>query len=153
MGIGAFLETFAQLDIPYPLHIIGSGPLMLPLKRKYASHQITFHGAVSNMSLRRHLSSSFICFVPSLALEGFGLIILEAIENGAIPIVSTSAGGGATFISSLHPQLVFQMHDPDSLKNAIQFALENYSILLESLQRKAQQAYNNSLSTLAALYS
>jgi glycosyltransferase involved in cell wall biosynthesis len=151
MGIDQFLETFAQLHLSYPLHIIGSGPLLLSLKHRHSSSNVNFHGGVSSDLLSHHLLSSCICFVPALELEGFGLIILEAIDHGAIPIVSSLAGGGATFISSIFPQLIFHMHDPDSLQNSIFFALDNYSLILEQLRQKVQHVYNNSLSTLVTL--
>jgi len=152
MGIEQFLQAYSSLNNPYPIDIIGSGPLLSSLSSNYNSSQITFHGAVSSMVLKRHLSSSTICFVPALELEGFGLIILEAIEHGAIPLVSSSAGGGAKFISSVYPQLIFHMDDPESLQAAITFALEHQSSLIDTLQIKIRQAYNSSLSILAGLY-
>ena len=70
--------------------------------------------------------------MPSISLEGFGLVILEAIRFGSVPIVSNKAGGGKDWLSSLDENLIYDSSVED-LNRAINYVQENYDHLIQKL--------------------
>ena len=60
--------------------------------------------------------------MPSLDLEGFGYVVLEALASGLPVIASETAGGGTEFIKTIDDNLIFKFNEQDILK-ALNYAL------------------------------
>lgn len=80
----------------YSLTIIGDGPEMENLKelaKTYnLSHQVRFLGFLKGIAIVRELNNHRFLVVPSRWEEPFGLVALEGMACGCIPIVSDGGG-------------------------------------------------------------
>ena len=60
--------------------------------------------------------------VPTLSLEGFGYVILEAMACGCAATVSTTCGGGYEFVSEqLGEEYTFDIFDTESILKTLRF--------------------------------
>ncbi len=73
--------------------------------------KVDFLGRISNEKLKEKLNESHVMVVPSL-YEGFGIVYLEAMSFGVIPIGST-AGGAREIIFSGQDGYLVPVEDPE----------------------------------------
>jgi glycosyltransferase involved in cell wall biosynthesis len=66
---------------------------------------------------------------PTLS-DGFGLVILEAMAAG-VPVITTERSGGPDVIEHGKSGLIVPAGDPDALRRAIKWCLENRDLLPE----------------------
>lgn len=95
MGIAYLVE--AMMDMPgCQLVVAGDGSLRDALQIQVdglgLSERVHLLGRVSDEDLVRVYQMADAVIVPSIALEGFGLIVLEAMACGA-PVIATRVGG------------------------------------------------------------
>jgi glycosyltransferase involved in cell wall biosynthesis len=138
-AIKKLICTFPErLKSPNPLlTIVGDGPerknlekLALELKiDKY----IRFTGALNSVQIARELRQHKYLIVPSAWNEPFGIVALEGMACGCIPIVS-NGGGLPEAIGDAG--IIFEKKDTDSLFNAI-CTIENDILLQERAKRAA----------------
>jgi glycosyltransferase involved in cell wall biosynthesis len=119
MGLDVLLEAWA--DLPGDrgvLLVVGDGPERLGLEERAAelgiAGSVRFLGRVSDDELVECYRAADVCIVPSLALEGFGLVTLEALACGT-PVVVSDAGGLPEAVAGLDPTLVVPAGDPGAL--------------------------------------
>jgi glycogen(starch) synthase len=76
--------------------IIGDGPQMPDLERLVQDYKISklisFTGTLRGNSLIQEVSRHRLAVIPSIWEEPFGVVVLEAIAAGCIPLVSTMGG-------------------------------------------------------------
>ena len=83
------LATFLRLDLPGSKVVVGEGPQLESLKRKFpAAH---FLGRVENGSVARLYASADVFVFPSRT-DTFGLVILEALASG-LPVAAFPVPG------------------------------------------------------------
>ncbi|NNC38820.1 MAG: glycosyltransferase family 1 protein [Acidimicrobiales bacterium] len=75
------IEAFLKLDLPGSKVIVGEGPQLSELKRKYASERVKFVGAKFDQELARYFSDADVFVFPSRT-DTFGLVIIEAMATG-----------------------------------------------------------------------
>jgi glycosyltransferase involved in cell wall biosynthesis len=75
------------------LRIGGAGPLMGELRKKAEplGKDCVFLGYIRDEDLSRHYREADVFVLPTVAIEGFGLVILEAFASG-IPVLGTPVG-------------------------------------------------------------
>ncbi|WP_067825229.1 glycosyltransferase family 4 protein [Nocardia inohanensis] len=118
MGIDVLIRAWATVRAAHPharLVIVGTGtaePELRALAR--GDDSIVFTGAVSDEQLTELYVRSELTVVPSLALEGFGLIALESLAAGRAPIVS-DCGGLPDSVRELDASLIVPPGDADAL--------------------------------------
>ena len=83
------IEAFAELDLPGTKVIVGEGPQLQELKRRYP--EVKFLGAKFNEELAASFASADVFCFPSLT-DTFGLVILEAMATGT-PVAAFNAPG------------------------------------------------------------
>ncbi|RJR26538.1 MAG: glycosyltransferase family 4 protein [Desulfobacteraceae bacterium] len=100
-GVRYLLEAMPRVLREFPdtkLMIIGEGPLGSPLKRFAANLNILKHviftGAMSHRELPKYFATADVFICPSVTVkgkdaEGLGMVVLEAIFSGCMPIVSS----------------------------------------------------------------
>jgi glycosyltransferase involved in cell wall biosynthesis len=95
------IEAFLALDLPGSQVVIGDGPQLEQLKRKFP--KAYFLGKKVGEDLARHYAAADVFVFPSLT-DTFGLVILEALASGlpvaAFPVpgprdILTDSGAGA----------------------------------------------------------
>jgi glycosyltransferase involved in cell wall biosynthesis len=88
------LPAFLDLDLPGSKLVVGDGPSLAALKRRYP--QAHFAGAQSGEALVRHYAAADVMVMPSRT-ETFGLVLLEALACG-VPVAAFPAAGPSDVI-------------------------------------------------------
>ena len=111
-GVGLLLEAVRRIARQRPdvlLLIAGQGPLRGELEAQVRMFgleaNVRFVGLVPDDALPDYYRAADAVVMPSVELEGFGLVTLEALSCGA-PVVGTPVGGTPEILSELEPRLV-----------------------------------------------
>jgi glycosyltransferase involved in cell wall biosynthesis len=114
MGLAQLVEAMKTVSANVPdvlLCIAGEGPLKIDLERQVKDLDLTRHvhfvGYVEDDQLPHLYRAADINVVPTLALEGFGLVAAEAMAAGT-PSMVTPVGGLPEVVSDLSPNLIFE---------------------------------------------
>lgn len=83
------IEAFLQLDLPGSKYVVGGGPDLEMLKRKYP--KVRFTGFKTGEELAAHLASADVFVFPSRT-DTFGLVIIEALACG-VPVAAFPVQG------------------------------------------------------------
>lgn len=83
------IEAFVELDLPGSIAIVGDGPALEGLKKKYP--HVHFLGAKFGDELATYYASADVFVFPSLT-DTFGLVVLEAMSSGT-PVAAYEATG------------------------------------------------------------
>ncbi|MFC9994999.1 glycosyltransferase family 4 protein [Nocardia sp. NPDC127526] len=126
MGIDVLIGAWPRVRAAHPdarLVIVGTGTAETELRTLAAGDEsITFTGPVSDVRLTRLYAAADLTVVPSLALEGFGLIALESLAAGRPPIVA-DCGGLPDSVRELDPSLIVPPGNADALAARLRSAL------------------------------
>lgn len=119
--------TLAQRRVPdIQLLIAGNGPLEAVLKRRVAERglesAVRFMGFVDD-ALPTLFRAADLTVVPTLAYEGFGLVVIESLAVGT-PALVTPVSGLPNTVQDLDPGLVLEGTDSESLARGICDALD-----------------------------
>lgn len=113
MGLSSLIDAMKDVVAAVPdvlLCIAGQGPLKRSLQdqadRLGLTRNIRFLGFVAEESLPHLFYAADINVVPTIALEGFGLVAAEAMAAGT-PSMVTPVGGLPEVVSGLSQNLIF----------------------------------------------
>lgn len=130
------------------LNIIGSGELETSLqtsfKQKGLQGHITFMGVIPHKDVRKILAQSDILLFPT-RVEAFGLVIAEAMMEGAVPVVTHLEGITDATIDDDVSGYLIEKNDVDAFANKVISLLTN-APLLQKLSNQAMQQANERLS-------
>ena len=114
------------------LNICGKGNYHPYLKRQIKKLKLDDHvklyGFVDDDILVQMLSNSDLFILPSIDLEGFGLVILESMACGT-PVLSSPHGGSKEIISILDNNLIMSSARPEDILNSLKNFIENKIII------------------------
>ena len=126
MGLEGLLHALTHLPGAH-LVIGGTGMLRPRLEATAArlglTERVRFTGFIADEDLPRFYQAADLVVLPSLALEGFGLIALEALACGT-PVVATPEAGAADVIGVLEPSWLAPGHEPATLARTMAAALD-----------------------------
>jgi glycosyltransferase involved in cell wall biosynthesis len=91
--------------------------------RRSALDNLTFHGPVSQPELFEAFRRADILAFPTLS-DGFGMVVTEALAHG-LPVLTTPEAGASDLITPGHNGLIVPSGDPNALKDAFQWCLDN----------------------------
>ncbi|WP_454793683.1 glycosyltransferase family 4 protein [Mycolicibacterium lutetiense] len=121
MGIHRLIEAWPSVVAAHPeahLVIVGTGSAENELRRQVVSagleESIEFLGRIDDPALTRWYSLAELTVVPTVTLEGFGLIALESLAVGR-PAVVTDCGGLPDAVRGLDPTLIVPADDAEAL--------------------------------------
>ncbi|MGF1492529.1 MAG: glycosyltransferase family 4 protein [Microcoleaceae cyanobacterium] len=121
MGIDVLLNALVTVKTAVPevwLAIAGKGALRETLERQSIElgleHQVEFLGYLPDESLPVAYQAADLTVVPSQALEGFGLIVLESLASGT-PVFCTPVGGMPEILQPFSPELVTDAIDAQAI--------------------------------------
>ncbi|ADW71502.1 glycosyltransferase family 4 protein [Granulicella tundricola] len=155
MGLSNLIEAVAAISKVIPdvlLCIGGEGGLRSSLERQVREHNLTkyvrFLGYIDEASLPRLYRAADINVVPTLALEGFGLVAAEALAAGT-PSMVTPIGGLPEVVASLSENLIFRSSSVEDLADGLIAGLLG-KVKLPSQSNCESYARENYNSTLMA---
>jgi glycosyltransferase involved in cell wall biosynthesis len=90
------LEAFLKLDTPGTKYVVGDGPQLADLKRRYP--QVRFAGPKYGEELARYFAASDVFVFPSRT-DTFGLVLLEALACG-VPVAAFPVQGPLDIVGS-----------------------------------------------------
>jgi glycosyltransferase involved in cell wall biosynthesis len=141
MGIDHLIEAWAAVNERRDgsmLLIAGDGPLKQELKDQATAlgvrENVRFMGRVSDADLVAVYRAADVNVVPTVAHEGFGLVVLEAAACGA-PSVVTNVGGLPEAIRDLDSSLVVAPGSPEVLSDRLIAALPSRTDALAFSER------------------
>ncbi len=106
--------------------IVGAGPLAADLRTRVTERgldsTVHFAGFVPDDRLALAYRAADLFVVPTIALEGFGLVVVEALACGT-PVLVTPVAGLPEVVRDLDPGLVLPSTDPLDIANGIIDAL------------------------------
>ncbi|WP_280399274.1 glycosyltransferase family 4 protein [Nocardia carnea] len=128
MGIDVLLRAWPAVRAAQPrarLVLVGTGTAEAALRAQAESlgASVHFAGSVTDSGLTDWYARSALTVVPSVALEGFGLIALESLAAGRAPVV-TACGGLPDSVRALDPSLIVPPGDPAALASRLVAALD-----------------------------
>ncbi|PKV98238.1 glycosyltransferase family 4 protein [Nocardia fluminea] len=128
MGIDVLLRAWPRVTAAHPdarLVVVGTGTAEAELRAEAAglAGTVEFTGRVGDDELTDLYAAAAVSVVPTVALEGFGLIALESLAAGRAPIV-TDCGGLPDAVRGLDPTLVVPAGEPDALAARLVAALD-----------------------------
>jgi glycosyltransferase involved in cell wall biosynthesis len=128
-GLENFISAIKTVSrrVPDVLAVIaGTGPLKTELKHRVAQagleKSVRFAGFVPEELLPTMYRAADLFVVPTIALEGFGLVVIEALACGT-PVLVTPIAGLPEVIADLDPGLIVGGSTADHLAQGIGDAL------------------------------
>ncbi len=125
MGLKLVVDAFAGVAAEFPnarLWLAGRGRQQAELEERIRANglgdRVRLLGFVPEERLADLYSAADCVLMPSLDLEGFGLVTAEALACGT-PVVASRAGANAEVIEGLGAQLLFPAGDAPALSARI----------------------------------
>lgn len=129
MGLESLLcaiEMLKSTQHELMLVIGGEGPLHAQLqadiRRKRLDHVVRLIGFIPESQLSHYYQAADLVLMPSLQLEGFGLVMVEAMACGT-PVLGTPVGAIPEILNQIDPILVAEGVDGRSIGRAIERVL------------------------------
>jgi glycosyltransferase involved in cell wall biosynthesis len=128
MGLDVLLDAWAEAGSGLEgalLALAGDGPERAALEEQANAlglgGRVRFLGRISDAQLVALYQAADVCIVPSVALEGFGLVVLEALACGT-PVIASDIGGLPEALAELDPSLIIPAGDRVALATRLQAA-------------------------------
>ncbi len=125
MGIDVLIDAWVDVVARRPgslLIIVGRGTQAEQLERRASSRKLTgsvrFVGRLSDDDLVAMYRAADVSVVPTRALEGFGLVVLESLAAGT-PVIVTDVGGLPEAVRGLDDVAVVPPESPVVLADAL----------------------------------
>ncbi len=155
MGLEHFIDAIARLgDRSRGLLVLigGEGPLRSKLQSLINRHELSTSvrllGFVPEQDLASYYQASDLVVIPTLQLEGFGLVTVEAMACGA-PVMATPIGALPEIINRLDPLLLAEGTDGAALARSLSRVLDRFEEdptwrrhLAETGRRLVTDSYN-----------
>ncbi len=162
MGVGNLIQAMAKLPRTGQdtvLYVVGAGPERAALQALAADlglhGRVRFTGPLPDADLPLAYRAADLTVVPSIALEGFGLIAAESLAAGT-PVLVTPVGGLPEVVSGLSTALLLPGKEPAAIARGIADALADPARLPDaqacSAYARAHFDWNAVGSQLAAVY-
>jgi glycosyltransferase involved in cell wall biosynthesis len=115
-------------ELKFQMVIIGKGRLedrlaQLILKQE-VSQCVQLVGLVSRETLPLYFRCADLFVLPTIAIEGFGLVTAEALSSG-IPVMGTPVGATKEILKQVDEKLLFHKTSPEALAKGIETYLKS----------------------------
>lgn len=135
MGIDRLIHAMEDVIRIHPdaqLFIGGDGPMRAEyeelIQQLGLSANVKLLGRISNEELVQYYQASDISVVPTLTLEGFGLITVESLACGT-PVLGTPYGGTKEILRGISDELMFEDGSSEAIGKKIIDVLNHDSFL------------------------
>jgi glycosyltransferase involved in cell wall biosynthesis len=120
-GIEILLKAAKESGLP--VKIAGKGPIEEKLKSQ-ASMNVKFVGHLNGEKLIKFYKKAKFLVLPSICLEAFGLVIIEAMKEG-LPVLASRIGGIPEIIDDGISGLLFEAGNAADLENKMTLLWNN----------------------------
>jgi len=127
-GVETLLHAHQLLSNKFQLKIVGTGPLMGELKKKYP--EVEFIGYKKDAELKEIISRASFVVVPSEWYENCSMSVLEAMAYGN-PIIGSRIGGIPEQIEDGKTGFLFEMGNVEELAGKMILLAENEELRKE----------------------
>lgn len=150
MGLENLVAAMEQVRCQYPdtlLLIAGKGALEASLNQQIQALGLENHvqllGYIPETQLIAAYRAADCVVIPTTTLEGFGLIVLEALASGT-PVLGTPVGGIPEILRPFSPDLVLSGHETEHIAQGLLEVLSGQRILPSSTDciRYVRQNYS-----------
>lgn len=148
MGLENLISAIAKVRHQHPdvlLLIAGKGALQKELEHQIKELDLVEHvrllGFVSDEDLALAYRAATLSIVPTVAYEGFGLIVIESLANGT-PVLGTPVDSIPEILRPFCPDLIFEGPQPNDLAQGISDVLNGTRQLPSSEDCQAYIAQN-----------
>jgi len=135
-GVQPLVDAWRGLTVP--LRIVGDGP-MAPLVRQLGNSNVELAGTMPTADVYREMNLSQFLVVPSLAYEGFPIVLAEAFACG-LPAIVSRHGSLEEIIEDGVTGLHAEPNDADDLAAKIQWA-HDHPAEMRQMGINARKAY------------
>jgi len=124
MGLENLVEAIGLIQNKIDIYLIigGEGILRRKLqeliKKLNLGSSVELHGFVSEEDLPLYYQMADLFILPTVALEGFGLITVEAMACG-LPVLGTPIGATPEILSKFDPTFIFKDTSPMTMADLI----------------------------------
>ena len=116
------MKEVAKKGKEVSLVIGGEGPLKGDLQeltnRLGLETSVRFEGYIPEKRLPIYYQAADFFILPTKALEGFGLVVVEALASGT-PVLGTPVGAIPEILGELQPDLLFEGIEPEAIAHGI----------------------------------
>jgi len=143
-GSHYLLQAFSELNLPNSelCHLGTIKDEMKPFVEKYNNPKIKYLGHKPQDELYKYYSQGSVFIFPSL-LDGFGLVLLQAMACG-LPIVCTTNTGGEDLITKDGEEgFVIPIKSVEAIKEKILYLYQNKDICKEMGQKAKKRVEEN----------
>lgn len=138
-GLSVLLRAWELLGAKAPpLRIIGTGPLASDIQKQVETNGLTRRvkllGALKPDEVKSELAAARLVVVPSLAYEGFPLVIAEAFSAGT-PVLASNVGSLSEIVSELGTHFLFAAGSEEGLAERVEAVFGSDSILSDASGR------------------
>jgi glycosyltransferase involved in cell wall biosynthesis len=135
-------------DLKFQMVFTGKGSLKDRLEQlileQEVSHCIQLIGLVPRETLPLYFCCADLFVLPTLAIEGFGLVTAEAMASG-LPVMGTPVGATVEILKQVDERLLFQNTSPEALAEGIEIFLkapESFREMRSKCRDVAQNQYS-----------
>jgi glycosyltransferase involved in cell wall biosynthesis len=140
-GLGVLIEAWRQLDLQFPLKILGDGPMAdLVTQATKEMPEIEWLGRRPSAEVYDIVGNAAFLIFPSEWYETFGQVAIEAFAKGT-PVVAANIGAIPELVNS-QTGLLFNPSDPVDLAAKIRW-LQSQPQALEKLRLTARAEFES----------
>lgn len=138
-GVKTLVEAFKRLPCPFPLKIMGDGPLRAWLVSAIEGTAIEYLGQRPHREMLGVLKDAAFLVAPSTCYETFSRVVMEAYACGGAVIVS-HLGAMKEIVEEHQTGLFFRPGDAEDLAVKVQYLVQHPDVAGRMGQR-AREAY------------
>ena len=144
-GLEYLIKALKYLKPDISLDIIGKGPeeekIRKLIKRLNIKNKVNFMGEVSNKDIRKHYYDSDVLIMPSVWMEQFGIVGLEAIASGT-PVIASDMGGIRDWLKDKENGFLVPTRSPKKIAEAIKKIFSNKK-LIETFSKYGRKLFEH----------
>ena len=136
-GLDYLLQALAIIKKSIPninLIIVGEGELKSYYQKKAKQlgieKNVTFVGEIKQQNLYNYYKKASVFVLPSIEIEGFGIVLLEAMAS-KLPVVTTNIAGVWKDIKKFNTGVIVKSRDVNALVKSITTLLSNKKLLAQ----------------------
>lgn len=156
-GIGYLIEALRLLDFPWCLTVAGARPEHIPseLEKMLTDPRCRWLGHVPHQTLLERMAVAHAFVFPSL-VEGFGLVLYEAMASG-LPVITTPNTAGPDIMTDGGEGFIVPIRDPAAIADRLSLLYHDESrrqemarAALTAAERSSWQTYQAKIAALIA---